>query len=391
MSGSILNLNRIISIGSALFFVFVARCEGSDAVLQGVTFTSAKGYTRVTLSLSATSTYQTGVLKEREEEKLPPRIFIDLQEVRLGNVDRGPIRVQDGLLRQIRIGQFAKNVTRVVLDLESVVAHQSFTLLDPFRILIDVKGLSQEETAENKGYADPGARTVKKPKKTVIVIDPGHGGEDTGAIGWQGLREKDVVMALAKKLVPLLERGGKLKVVLTRSSDTFIPLENRTAIANANNADLFVSLHVNASTNPRAHGVETYYLDNTNDEAALRLAARENNTSKHRVDNLQFILSDLTQTHKLEDSISLANHLQSSLVGLVKHRHKGVKDLGVKKALFYVLVGAEMPCVLVEASFITNPGEGKRLVDPAYLEKIAQGLERGIRRYLSVGPRIKTL
>ena len=274
----------------------------------------------------------------------------------------------------------------VVLDLESLTSYKSFALQDPFRIIIDVRGHPDEKSAEQEKRPDGGNATLTKPRRTVVVVDPGHGGKDTGAIGWYGLREKDVVMELAKKLGPLLEREADVKVVLTRSGDQFIPLEERTAIANANNADLFVSLHANASLNQRAYGVETYYLDSTNDEAALRLAARENNTPKHRVDDLQFTLSDLTQTHKLKDSISLANHVQSSLVGSA-----GTKDLGVKKALFYVLVGAEMPCVLVEVSFITNPFEGKKLALASHVETIAERLAVGIRTYLSASSHAKTL
>ena len=372
--------------GMAIFLWTATSGEGVGAVLERVTHTSSRGYTRVTLSLSGVSRYQTGLLKGGEREGASPRIFIDLHDARLGAVSRAPARVRDGLLRQIRLGQFTKSVARVVLDLESLTSYKSFALQDPFRIIIDVRGHPDEKSAEQEKRPDGGNATLTKPRRTVVVVDPGHGGKDTGAIGWDGLREKDVVMELAKKLGPLLEREADVKVVLTRSGDQFIPLEERTAIANANNADLFVSLHANASPNQRAYGVETYYLDSTNDEAALRLAARENNTPKHRVDDLQFTLSDLTQTHKLKDSISLANHVQSSLVGSA-----GTKDLGVKKALFYVLVGAEMPCVLVEVSFITNPFEGKKLALASHVETIAERLAVGIRTYLPASSHAKTL
>lgn len=367
-----------------------AKSEGRESVLESLTFALLGGSPRVTVVLSRATTYQTELIKPSAEKKLPARIAIDLRDTKLSDAAREPIQVQDRLLKQIRVGQFTKNVVRVVLDLDSVVTYKTFELVDPFRIVIDLKGSPEKSTAKGSAQVPEETFPVAQ-KKSVIVIDPGHGGKDTGAIGWNGLQEKDVVMALARNLALRLEKSGDLKVVLTREEDVFIPLESRTALANASRADLFVSLHANASTNPRAEGAETYYLDDTTDEAALRLAARENNTSKSHVSNVQFILSDLTQTRKLEDSISLANHLQSALVGSANSFLKGVKDLGVKKALFYVLVGAEMPCALVEVSFITNPKEGKRLVEPEFLGKIAQGLEQGIRKYLSSSPRLKSL
>jgi N-acetylmuramoyl-L-alanine amidase len=373
-----------------LLSAYPVKSGGGETVLEDVTFAAFEGSTRVTVLLSGATTYQAELIKPSAEKRLPERIALDLRATRLGGAGREPIQVRDGLLRRIRVGQFTENVVRVVLDLDSVVTYKTFALADPFRIIVDLRGMPE------KGATRVIPEVADEPfpiaqRRSVIVIDPGHGGKDTGAIGWKGLQEKDVVMALGRKLALLLEKGGGLKVVLTRQDDVFIPLEDRTSLANANRADLFVSLHANASTNPRAEGAETYYLDDTTDEAALRLAARENNTPKNHVSNVQFILSDLTQTRKLEDSISLANHLQSALVGSAGSSLKGVKDLGVKKALFYVLVGAEMPCALVEVSFITNPKEGKRLVDPEYLDKIARGLEQGIRKYLSSSPRLKSL
>ncbi|MFQ5903281.1 MAG: N-acetylmuramoyl-L-alanine amidase, partial [Candidatus Binatia bacterium] len=193
--------------------------------------------------------------------------------------------------------------------------------------------------------------------------------------------EKDIVLNIAKKLAKKLRKRMGVKVVLTRQDDSFLHLEDRTAIANAEEADLFISLHTNASPNPRARGMETYYLDNTDDEASIRLAARENGTSRRRISDLQFILSDLTQNSKLEDSITLAHHLHSTVVSHVGRRYGGMKDLGVKKALFYVLVGAKMPSVLAEISFITNRIEGRRLTRSAYQNAIADALYKGIKKY----------
>jgi N-acetylmuramoyl-L-alanine amidase len=172
-----------------------------------------------------------------------------------------------------------------------------------------------------------------------------------------------------------------VEVILTRKDDSFVPLEDRTAIANTENADLFISIHINASTNRRLRGVESYYLDNTTDEASIRLAARENATSRRNISDLQFILSDLVQNSKLEDSISLAHKIQTSLVFHVGRKHRGVKDLGVKKGLFYVLVGARMPSVLVELFFITNKVEGRALSKRSFQSSIVNALYRAVRDY----------
>jgi len=169
--------------------------------------------------------------------------------------------------------------------------------------------------------------------------------------------------------------------VLTRTDDRFIPLEDRTAIANAQEADLFISLHMNASPNREARGVETYYLDNTTDEASIRLAARENATSRKSISDLQFILSDMTQNMKLEDSVALAHRLQVALVATTGNHLREIKDLGVKKALFYVLVGARMPSVLVELFFITNRDERRAMRQDKFQDAVVDSLYDGIQQY----------
>ena len=222
-------------------------------------------------------------------------------------------------------------------------------------------------------------------------MDPGHGGKDPGAIGVRGATEKDIVLSVAKKLSKKLKAEMGIEVVLTRRDDSFIPLEDRTAIANAEDADLFISLHVNAAQNSAARGIETYYLDNTSDEASIRMAARENGTSRKSISDLQFILSDLTQNSKLEDSISLAHRLHTSVVSHIGQRYGVVKDLGVKKALFYVLVGARMPSVLVEMFFITNKTEGRELTRTAYQEALVDALFDGIKKYQEATQVVKNL
>jgi N-acetylmuramoyl-L-alanine amidase len=224
-----------------------------------------------------------------------------------------------------------------------------------------------------------------------IVLDPGHGGKDPGAVGVGGVAEKDLVLSIAKKLAVKLKREMGIEVILTRKDDRYVPLEDRTATANAEDADLFVSLHMNASPNLEARGLETYYLDNTSDEASIRLAARENSTSRKNISDLQFILSDMMQNVKLEDSISLAYHLHGAAVSGMSRKMSDVKDLGVKKALFYVLVGARMPSVLVEMFFITNRVEGPAMSDEGHQDAMVDALLEGIRKYNQGTVATKTL
>jgi len=170
-----------------------------------------------------------------------------------------------------------------------------------------------------------------------------------------------------------------------------VPLEDRTAIANAEDADLFISLHMNASSNAEARGLETYYLDNTNDEAAIRLAARENSTSHNDVSDLQFILSDMTQNMKLEDSITLPHRIHGSVASGMTKKMGEIRDLGVKKALFYVLVGARMPSVLVEMFFITNKTEGRAMARRSYQNTLVEALYKGVKEYNQSVLAMKTL
>jgi len=377
-----------------------AKVPGSPdrARLFSVRVLSSKTYSRVTIDLSHEVRYETHRLKEDPSKGLPPRIYVDLFSTKLAMDSRNPIAVDDGVLRQLRVGQFTADSIRIVIDLTTLGEHNAFLLADPYRLVIDIQG---QKNAEALAAVDKSKkRTATLPEKgkqlpvsgiRKIVLDPGHGGKDPGAIGVGGIAEKDIVLAVAKKLERKLKQEMGVEVVLTRRDDRFIPLEDRTAIANAEGADLFVSLHMNASPNGEAKGLETYYLDNTTDEASLRLAARENGTSRRNVSDLQFILSDMTQNMKLEDSITLAHHLQHSLVDGMSTRLAEVKDLGVKKALFYVLVGARMPSVLVEMFFITNKTEGGAMNQESYQNTVVDALYDGILKYKESNLASKTL
>lgn len=213
-----------------------------------------------------------------------------------------------------------------------------------------------------------------------IVIDPGHGGHDPGAKG-TGLTEAELVLDVALRLEKLLAKLENVEVVLTRRTNVFVPLEERTAIANREGADLFLSIHANASRSPSARGVETYFLDFATTQGAAAVAARENATSSQTMGSLQDVVKAITLNNKLDESRDFASHIHREMIGTLKAANKNVRDLGVKQAPFVVLIGATMPSILAEVSFLSNATEAKLLKSPAYRQRIAQALLDGIRKY----------
>lgn len=216
-----------------------------------------------------------------------------------------------------------------------------------------------------------------------IVIDPGHGGHDTGTIGPTGLMEKDLVLDVAKRLGAMLEDRLGGEVIFTRADDTFIPLESRTALANQKQADLFVSIHANSSRSSSARGVETYYLNFTSSPDALEVAARENAVSEKSIHELQDLVKKITLKEKLDESREFAANVQKSLYATMSRGNASLRNRGVKKAPFVVLIGANMPSILAEISFVSNPSDERLLRKPEYRDKIADALYRGIQKYAS--------
>jgi N-acetylmuramoyl-L-alanine amidase len=216
-----------------------------------------------------------------------------------------------------------------------------------------------------------------------IVIDPGHGGHDTGTIGPNGLEEKDLVLDVGRRLGKLLQGRLGADVVYTRKDDTFIPLETRTSIANQEQADLFVSIHANSSHDADARGVETYYLNFTSSAEALDVAARENAASDKSIHELQDLVKKIALKEKIEESREFASNVQHALHSGLAAKSPGIRDRGVKKAPFIVLIGANMPSILAEISFVSNPGDERRLRTADYRQRIAESLYRGISKYVS--------
>jgi N-acetylmuramoyl-L-alanine amidase len=214
-----------------------------------------------------------------------------------------------------------------------------------------------------------------------IVIDPGHGGHDSGTLGADGIEEKDVVLDVALRLGKLLHDRLGSEIIYTRSDDTFIPLETRTAIANKAQADLFLSIHANSSPDASARGVETYYLNFTSSPDALETAARENAVSDQSIHQLSDLVKKIALKDKIEESREFAGDVQQSLYGGLQKGNAGLRDRGVKKAPFVVLIGANMPSILAEISFVTNEKDARQLQDPEYRERVAESLYKGVAKY----------
>jgi N-acetylmuramoyl-L-alanine amidase len=529
-------------------------------MVTGIRHWSTPDYTRVAIDLEDEVKYEAGRVPN------PDRIFFDLQDTKLASTLVGKtFDVSDGFLKKIRIAQFARGTTRVVLEVDDVSDYSAFLLPNPYRLIIDIHGRQpQRETnvakasptktetkteasvpkpvppksepktetktepiksadaakpiekpakpAEKKAeppvtaaknnpatpaaprkiiveaeddseqakrdktgkiadkvasgksgadkpVADKAAATTAKAEKPIaspnpvdkpaekvegarldppvvkatdkasskpiaesvapratkgnktpvstahaarptsdgdtsliralglkigsIVVDAGHGGHDTGTIGPSGFLEKDLTLDVALRLGKMLESRLGADVVYTRDDDTFIPLETRTAIANQQQADLFISIHANSSSDVTARGVETYYLNFTSSADALAVAARENAVSEKSIHELQDLVKKIAMKEKIEESREFATDVQKLLHAGLAAKAPAIRDRGVKKAPFIVLIGANMPSILAEISFLSNPADEKRLQTPEYRQKIAESLYKGIARYVS--------
>ena len=319
------------------------------------------------------------------------RIYVDLP--RGTALGRGVRRVATagGPVTTVRIGRGERGIVRIVVDLGDVAGYRVQRSARGRELLLAVASPPRDVPR-----AEPPARVATRagePHRPKVVIDPGHGGHDPGAQGYAV--EKDVTLAIARRLAALLEERLGAETLLTRTDDTTLSLSDRTARANSEGADLFVSIHANANPTGRLHGIETYYLDNAADHATSRLAAMENGLDLLRPrgegSDLRYILSDLVQVGKMDESIALARAVQRAVVATTRSRYPYVTDLGVKRGPFYVLVGAYMPCVLVETSFLTHPMEGRRLARDEYQATLAEGIASGVARFLADARRARTL
>ena len=370
------------------------------ALVKDIRHWSTPTYTRVVIDLERSVKYTSNLLKKDPTHKKPRRLYVDLMGAKVGKDIESSIPIEGGLLHRARAGQFTKNTVRVVLDINSIDTHKIFHLYDPFRIVVDVRGDDEKDVKSKTSLRSRKPRTKKGTKgarssgKTVslarqlglgverIVIDPGHGGKDPGTYIKGGIKEKNMVLSLAKVLARKIEERLDCEAILTRNRDVFLPLERRTALANMKKADLFISLHVNSYKQRGVNGLETYFLNLATDARAVMVAARENATSEKNISDLQKILNDLMLNTKISESSRLAREVQGGMIEKSKRKYSGVRNLGVKQAPFYVLIGAEMPAILIETGFITNPKERSRLLDKKYQENLAEGIVSGIEKYI---------
>ncbi len=346
----------------------------------------------------------------------PARLFFDLKGTKtVASLVDATFRYDSDIIRHIRLGRHPNSTTRVVLDLENVARYSVFTLYNPYRIVIDAeRGAPNAPLALNAPLAPlapvaPNAPVIAgKPlppsanssgKFSVarqlglgvsrIVIDAGHGGHDPGASAF-GISEAELVLDVSLRLEKLLLQQPGIEVVLTRQTKDYVSLDERTETANRESADLFLSVHANASSNGSARGVETYFLNFALNPQAEAVAARENAASGKTMNSLPGIIKAITLNSKLNESRDFASSIQRSLVRGMRGGNKTLKDLGVKQAPFMVLIGAAMPSVLAEISFVTNQQEARLLKLPGYRQRIAEALLAGILRYQQSLKKVQT-
>ncbi len=388
-----------------------------SGTVKGIRFWSGGAYTRIVIDKSASLKYAMHELKN------PDRLVFDIQNAQIDDaVDREPLPVHDGILKQVRSSQYDPTTVRIVLDLANIKSYMVFPLHEPDRLVIDVtgesgqlpvaastatgdqskgtpnadsqqQGSSGDQAADNQGAKLSLSRQMGLKIKT-IAIDAGHGGHDPGAIGRGGLKEKEVTLDIAKRLERLVKDRLDSSVIMTRDRDEYIPLEQRPFIAKSKGADLFVSIHVNASRKRRVRGIETYIQSlRASDRDAMATAALENATSSKTLSQLgselDRILKDLRTDDKQEESLQLAHFVQNSMVDTMRPVKGHVVNLGVKRAFFYVLINTEMPSILAEVGFISNPDDEKLLRKDSYRQQIAEALFEGIKKYVDARtPRI---
>jgi N-acetylmuramoyl-L-alanine amidase len=361
--------------------------SGCLATVTDIRYWSNPEYTRVVINADRTTEIESNLLKKDPSiDQSNQRLYVDIKNSRLGNIDT-TIPINDGLLKTARAGQYTVDTVRVVIDINSFEDYNIFSLSNPFRIVIDVRGKPVAKAAPQENIPGPDAASIAKQLALGvqrIIIDPGHGGRDHGAPGYvKGVHEKMIVLAIAKKLADKIRSEIGCEVIMTRSGDTYLTLEERTGIANMKKGDLFISIHANAAANKTAFGVETYFLNLTTDDESISVAARENATSAKNISELQTILNDLMQNAKINESSRLATYVQKELCVHLSKKYNRIKNKGVKQAPFYVLIGAQMPAVLVETAFISNKTECQRLMDPQYQKMLCDGIIKGIRKYIS--------
>lgn len=367
--------------------------DGGMPQVTGIDVASTENDARVVVMLDDAVQYNSARISG------PERIYFDLHNARLdASVAQKTVPPEGGLLKWVRAAQNTDDVVRLVLDADKAKSYSAQLLSDPYRLVIDVHAQSTGAAASgasspNVSLASASASASRESQPSLtqelglkisrIAIDPGHGGYDTGAMGPHGLMEKNVCLDVALRLGQLIQQNiAGAQVIYTRTTDKYVSLEDRTAIANRAGADLFVSIHANSSDSPAARGVETYYLSLSASPEAMKLATRENALAQSSLHDLPELIQQIARNAKIAESTVLAQDIQSSLATRLELVSRGETNRGVKRAPFIVLTGANMPAVLSEISFISNASDESLLLESSQRQRVAESLYRGIAAYL---------
>ncbi len=364
----------------SLFLLPFSSLSDSRIEIHNLRYHIHPSYTRIVVDI--------GKLREYVFSELvsPDRVYVDIYQAKLNPILHGKtFLVDNDYLRQVRIAQKAGSTVRVVADLDFKKAYyRVWHLPDPFRIIIDIYPSKLPSLPQPPQPAKSGSSIIRQLGLGIqrVVIDPGHGGKDPGCIGKSGLREKKIVLDVSSRLKKILESKESLEVIMTRESDIFLDPESRTVIANQKQADLFISIHANANRSRKLSGVESFYLNFSQDPSVIETAARENATSTKNISEMKDIIEKIVQNSKIVESKELATSIQNGLVKSLSQEYSNVRSLGVKGGPFWVLIGGEMPSVLIEISHLSNATEEKRLHSPQYRQLVAQGIYEGIVEYV---------
>jgi N-acetylmuramoyl-L-alanine amidase len=407
-----------------------AKASVLAAVLKDVRYWDENGSTRLAIYLSDAVPYHTYSNQNGRQITI---VFFGAQSAET-LMDHPIVASHDENLRSMRVTMLAPNQATLVLQMKGPVSFNSFVLSNPSRLIVDLQpamanDFSQQDvppiqhtlTPAPRGVASqPPTATPPAPSPTPlamakrtspaaqspahaaeptptaqpsmarvlglrvrrIVIDAGHGGHDSGTIGPGGIEEKDIALDVALRLGHLLQQRLGAEVIYTRRTDKFVPLEERTAIANGAHADLFLSIHANSSSDPEVRGVETYFLNFTSSPEAMAVAGRENADSNRSVYDLSDLVRKIALSDKIDESREFAGDVQQQLYSGLLTDNPGLRNRGVKQAPFVVLIGAQMPSILAEISFLTNPESALELSRPRYRERLAEALYRGVAEYV---------
>jgi N-acetylmuramoyl-L-alanine amidase len=388
MKRSILIVGLFLLLAAAPFFAE----QDQRAEIINLRYHTHPNFTRIVLDIGKLREYSFGELSD------PGRIYVDVLQAKLNPILEGqgyPIKTD--YLSHIRIAQKVPSTVRVAADVDfgKLESYRVYHIFDPFRVVIDIYPrkapaseagpLPKDAPVQPPDPLKSGYTLIRQLGLGVktIVLDPGHGGTDPGCLGKSGSREKDVTLDVALALKKMLVEKNGFNVILTRESDIFVPLEDRTVIANQKRADLFVSIHANSSRNRKRTGIETFYLNFSPDPAVNEIAARENATSEKNISQMKDIIQKIVQNSKFQESRDLAEKVHKNLLQSLSGKPYGaMNSLGVKGGPFWVLIGGDMPSILVEISHLSNAQEEARLKTPSYRASIVQGVYAGIMEYI---------